>query len=179
MELHSKAWAINADKFKQSWYVPEDVIYTNDRNEARLKAMGLLKWTDLLLEDTDEEATYLNVPVRRVPRADKYEVDGQILTAANIEYENRKRTRNEEIDKIVAENPNGHAYVKKGGTYWMPNSNGYTDYRIKAGVYSVQEAARIVKSSSLDRYETFVLIDKEEHNNYILGHIEDLKTRLI
>lgn len=179
MELHAKAWVIDSAEFNEPWFVPEDVIYCDTRNKARQEALSILKWTDLVLKDTDKEPTYLNVPVRRAKPADKYMFNGKIMTLADIDYYERKEKRNKEIDKIVTENPNGFAYIKKGGLYWMPNSCGYTEIKIKAGVYPIEEAAQIVKSSSLDRHETMILIDKEEHNNYIMSHIEDLKSRLL
>jgi len=175
MTLHQKAWEINPNRLLEPWFSGDEVYY-GTRGQAKSSA---LPDYDAARTCSDEEITYLNIPIRRAKNMDKYLVNGEIKTRSQIEYDEEKACKFAEIDDTVSNNPNSKAYIRKGGYYYRPDCNGYCSSVLDAGVYSVQEAAKSVKRSSLGDCMALILIDKEDHNRAINNRIADLKTRLI
>ena len=107
-----------------------------------------------------------------VNRAKEYDVvifRGEEIKRFKIAEIIAKEVRDKRLNDMLKENPGAKAYVKNGnyGSYWGPNHSGYADSVIFAGVYSIDEAVRIVLSSSLDRQESVIIIDTEERNHEI------------
>lgn len=177
MELHTMAWVINKNKLAEPWFAPDEVYYGSSVGKVKRKALNDLDGH--LSSIFKEPFTFLNVPLVRAKQFDKYIIDGIIKTMADIDYDNRKAKQDTELLKIVNENPDGMAYIIKGGMYYRPDNCGYTEFKSMAGVYPVSDAARSVRGCSLGDNMRMVLIDKDEHNAMINERIEDLKTRLI
>jgi len=177
MKLLQKAFVINSEKLSEPWFCPDEVYYGESIGKVKLKALNDLEGlTDRYLQ---EHFTFLNCPVKRAPKLDKYLVDGVVKTLASIEYDLKVKERNDTLDKIISENPDGMAYIMKGGYYYRPNNCGYTEFISVAGIYPVKDAARSVKSCSLGDNMRMILINKDEHNAMINERIADLQSRLI
>lgn len=172
-----KAWVINPDKLSEPWHCPTEVYYAESAGKA--KNMALRDLDGLFDKWSLKPFGFLNAPIKRAKKLDKYSVDGQTKTLASIEYSLKRKNRDAEIDKIVSDNPNGMAYILKGGYYYRPDNCGYTEFISMAGVYTVQDASRSVKSSDLGDYMRLVLIDTQKHNDMINERITDLQTRII
>lgn len=68
-----------------------------------------------------------------------------------------------------------HCYIRKG-SYYRPGSCGYTDYKVKAGVYTKEEA---INHAERCRELTLVPIDNAKHNELIMDEVKDLLSRYI
>lgn len=68
-----------------------------------------------------------------------------------------------------------HCYIRKG-PYYRPGSCGYTDYTVKAGVYTKEEA---ISHAERCRELTLVPINNAEHNELIMEEVKDLLSRFI
>jgi hypothetical protein len=79
------------------------------------------------------------------------------------------------LDGILNNETITHCYIRKG-SYYRPDSCGYTDYRHRAGVYTKEYAVSHAK-----RCEeiTVVPIDIEEHNAFLTAEIQDIQSRLL
>jgi hypothetical protein len=179
MKIKEKAWGLLLGDIEEGYLYDTIIVYAENRNKAKSKM-----WVECNMYHNVEllggvELSYLNVPIQRLKSADKYEFEGQVKSKQDIEYIQKRRERDTEIEETVKNNPDALCYVLKGRMYWRPNSAGYTEYKTKAGIYPIKEAAQIIKSSSLDRYERMMLIDREEHNKELQEQIDDLKTRLL
>lgn len=176
--MKQKAWIINTSNFNEPWFAPTDVFYGDTRNEARTEALNHIRHDNFTDKD-DEPIGLLNIRMQRLKGADKILVDGVYKTVADIEYEKQKKEFNEKLDNLIIDNPNGYAYVRKGGSYYRPNSCGYTEFITRAGVYPIKEAVAEVRGCSLSDRMDVILIDIEAHNATLTKEIESLQSRLI
>jgi len=97
------------------------------------------------------------------------------MTAHEIEEELKERKRLSEFNLILDNKSIKYCYIRKG-SYYRPNSCGYTDFVHRAGVYTKEEAVRHAVGC---RDIWLKRIDIEEHNKIIQSEIKDLKTRLL
>ncbi len=177
--LAEKAYVINNINFDEPWYCPDKIFYSTTVGKAKLLALNEIRYDGFTDKYTDQDISFLNIRMKRDFDNDKYIVDGILKTKNSIDYDQQVNERKIKYQKIVADNPNGKAYILKRGSYYMSGWCGYTDYKHKAGIYDVAEAARHVMSCSLRDNMHMVLIDPVEHNEMILKEIEALKTRLV
>lgn len=185
MKPAKKAYQVNPSNLDCSHesvvrgYIYEPIIADNER-EARKMALHFLDNDCGIAEDyKDDPLTYISVKVRRIPEHDRFLVDGKLKTREGIEYDRRKKENEDMLRKMLTDNPNGLAYIKKGGYYYGPNCGGYTEYRSNAGVYTMAKAVQECLGVDLRDFMRPVPIDIEEHNKMITEKIEDLKSKLI
>jgi hypothetical protein len=178
MELKEKAWVANPEQFDKPWFAPDDIYYGDTLGKAKSVAWKAIE-SDSLKTRWGDDITFLNLKLIRCKHADKYLVDGELKTMGRIEEENQYKERARTLEALVAANPNAKAYIRKGGYYYRPNSCGYTERELDAGVYSIQEAASAVMSCGLRDNMKAIVINPEEHNAMILSKIEELKSKLI
>lgn len=176
--LHSKAWKIDTSNFAEPWFAPDDIWYAETRGKAKKIIFDTIRH-DGYQDSKFNEITFLSLNVVRAKHADKYLVNGEVKKLDRIEYDEKVEERNKKLDKLLCENPNGYAYIKKGGYYYMSGYCGYTEFRTNAGVYTLQDAIEEVKRCSLKDSMAAILIDNEEHNKLISEKIEELKKKLI
>ena len=157
-----------------------EIFYAENEKQARLKALKFLDH-DCGIEDDymDEPLTYITVKVKRFPSDDLYMVDGKLKTKLKIEEDQRRKDRDAGFRKLLEDNPNGHAVIRKGGYFYRPNSCGYTEHRTEVGVYTLVRAVNECLGMSDSEYMRPELIDITEHNRLIQAKIEELRTRLI
>ena len=79
-----------------------------------------------------------------------------------------------DLNKIAKNKNITHCYIRKG-SYYRPESCGYTDYITKAGVYKKEYAISLAINPEL----TIIPIDKNEHNKAIVDEVKDLMSRYI
>lgn len=180
-----KAWQvnpINLDYGHES--IARGFVYESflakDEKEARKKALRFLD-RDCGIENDfcNEPLTYITVKVKRYPEDDRFLVDGDLKSKEQIEYGRKKKENEDAFNKLLAENPDGYAYIAKGGYYYGPNCGGYTEHRFQAGVYPLKKAVQECLGCDLRDYMRPILINVDEHNASIKKHIERLKTGLI
>lgn len=173
---HQKAWIINTRNFSEPWFVDHYVYYAEMRNKARTEA---LRDVEGAKDKWGGEITLLTLNLKRKKNLDKTLVDGVWKTNHDIEQDKQLKERNDRCDKLVADNPDGFAYIRKGGYYYRPNSCRYTEYSKHAGIYPVKQAAAEVKGCDLRDDMDMILVDREQHNHMISDEIEILKNQLI
>lgn len=172
-----KAWIINKSNIYEPWFVTDEPFYGKNRNEARTDALAEIG--DQVIDKSDRPITLLTIRMIRAKHFDKILVDGVYKTKAQIEYAAREKAFKENLNKILADSPDGWAYVRKGGSYYRPDSRGYTEYIHKAGIYSVKQAVAEVRGCAMEDCMSVIVIDPAEHNAMINKEIEGLQSRLI
>lgn len=80
-----------------------------------------------------------------------------------------------ELNKIIKDKNITHCYIKKN-SYYMPKYCGYTDYKVKASIYTKEEALQHYTACNELR---LIQININEHNKMIVDEIKDLMSRLI
>lgn len=176
-KLLEKAYEIDFSQIEEGYLYCERVCYAENRNQAKSKLLsGIRKdYETLISKKTDKEVDYLTIPVIRCKEGDKYDFEGQSLTIRRIEEILSERERIKALDEILSDETIEFCYIKKG-SYYRPNSCGYTDHKIFAGVYPKKEAishARGVREIKI------IPINIDEHNLMIENEINDLRSRLI
>ena len=82
---------------------------------------------------------------------------------------------NTELKRLENNKKVTHCYIKKG-PYYRPNACGYTDYVVRAGVYTKEEAIEHAKHC---RELRLIPINVAEHNKFIKEEIQDLLSRIL
>jgi len=172
-QLTQKAWELNLFRIYDPYHLSEIIRYGKTRGEAKSKIYNEAINEDLSL--TDGKLTFLNIPIIRCKRADKYLFEGKEVTLEQIEKIQNERIRISELDKILNDVSIVFCYIRKG-YYYRPNSSGYTDFIHKAGIYSKEEAVSSAKSC---KDLTIVPVKIVEHNKILESEIADLKTRIL
>lgn len=91
---------------------------------------------------------------------------------ANIKTERRRLSK---LDEILMNPSVKYCYIRKG-SYYRPNSCGYTDYKHKAGVYTKEDAVDHAKGC---RDLSLEIVDVPEHNQMIQSEIQELQKRIL
>ncbi len=171
-----KAYGVNFDHIQEGYLAGEVVCHADSRNEAKNILLGKVSYDSWKLYYSDEELTYLNIPIRRVPSADICLFEGKELRLYQIERELAARTRMEGLEKLSQDDKVTHCYIIKRREYYGPNSCGYTSYKCYAGVYTKTEAI----SHAMGCEEiTLEAINVAEHNDMINKQIQKAKNNLI
>jgi hypothetical protein len=181
MKLVKKAWLMDISFIREPWFASclEEPIHAGTQGEARSIAFSILKHENCTdSEHTSlDEVKYTDVKVKRYPEADKFETeDGEVMPKWRIEERNKDRKRREDLKQMVVCNPGRYVYIRKNGQYYKEGYCGYTDFRHRAGVYTIKDA---VDNSLHCRDLDVVLIDKDQHNKMILEEIASLQRKYI
>lgn len=172
-----KAYQIDLGKIREGFLYSEIDCYAETHTKAKSKLLKQVNsdYYDMYHNYTDEKITYLNIPVLRKKLSDTYIFEGAEMTLYRIETLKNERIRIAELDKILEDSSISYCYIKKG-SYYRPNSCGYTDFITNAGVYTKKDAVLYAKSvSSL----VIIPINIDEHNKMLNGAITDLQSRLL
>lgn len=175
-----KAFKIDLAQIEVGFLMSDKICYADNRNKAKSILLAEIVYEECKTKYTDKDVTYLNIPVLRAKNLDVVMFRGEETKRYLIDGIIAKEVRDKRLNDMLKENPGAKAYVKNGnyGSYWGPNHSGYADSVIFAGVYSIDEAVRIVLSSSLDRQESVIIIDTEERNHEIDHKISKLNTEI-
>ena len=171
----SKAYEIDFSKIEEGYLYSEKICYAKNRNEAKSILLKENKYEGICIKGTDEEVDYMSIPVIRCKNADKIIFEGKEVVRSSIDELISERERLAKLDEI-SNNPNiKYCYIIKG-SYYRPNSCGYTSLRFEAGVYPKDEA---VSRAKLVRGIRLEWVDIEEHNKMINQKIAELQGRLL
>jgi len=171
----TKAYQIDLDRLDEGYLSDTIMCYANNVNEAKMKLLQEIKYDNWRLKYTDAELTYLNIPVIRRKSDDKILFEGNAVTKTEMNRILYKRERYLLLENISNDTTINYCYIKKG-SYYRPNSCGYTDYKYRAGVYTKEEAVQSAKSCE---ELTIIPIDILEHNTMINNEISELSSRLL
>jgi hypothetical protein len=170
-----KAYQIDLNRLDEGYLSDTIMCYANNVNEAKKKLLQEVMYDNWRLKYTDEELTYLNIPVIRRKSDDKILFEGKPVTEIEMNRILYKRERNLLLENILNDVNIKYCYIKKG-SYYRPNSCGYTDFKHRAGVYTKEDA---VKSGKSCEELTIIPIDILEHNKMIEKEISELSSRLL
>lgn len=182
LKPHLKAYQIkwlpsNNEAVVMGW-MPQIVVAESEKL-ARKEALNLLRENQIDSDHFGNEFTYISLNLKRFPECDKFMVGNKVMSRDDIDYEKKKNDRDAEFRQLLSDNPGGWAYIRKGGSYYRPNSCGYTEFKPYAGVYPLKDAVKECIGMSLAEYMRPILIDVTEHNEMMNKHIEELKSRII
>lgn len=170
-----KAYQVDLSKIEEGYLYSDLIIHADNRNQAKSHLLSENKYEGLRLRGSDDEVTYLTIPVIRAKECDKYIFESQEKTKHEIDEILYERKREAKLNSFLTDPKITHCYIRKG-SYYRPNSCGYTDYKHLAGVYSIKEGVSDAKSCR-DIY--LEIIDVEKHNNMVIDMINELKSRII
>lgn len=188
LELISKAWEVDNNQFKEPWWSPEVIVHveveeglSSDkmRKKAINKALNELHNQDFIIDKYGDELTYTNLRIRRIKECDRYKFGDDVLNKRQIDYYNRSQKYKDDLDKQLRDNPDGYAYINKGGNYYCSGWCGYTSYAIYAGVYTMEEAVNHAKYVNVEDNMRVIPINIKEHNKMIQDEINKLQDKLI
>lgn len=175
-QIVKKCWKIDLDKIDEGFMYSGVSVHADSRNEAKTKLLHEIRYDEWKIRFTREEVNYINIPVIRSKAGDIVLFEGNEIKKWEVNHVLSERKRFVELDKIL-ENPGVQfCYIMKRGSYYAPNSNGYTDYKFKAGVYTKEEAVQDAKSCNELR---IIPINIEEHNSILNKMIKDIESRII
>lgn len=165
------------ESVRMGWF--ENIVFGKTEKEARLSALKELSDHGIEQNSWGDDFTYVSVTVIREPEYDKFLVDGKLKSRVQIQQDQDRIDRDNSFRQLLADNPNGWAYIRKGGYYYQSNHCGYTEYKSYAGIYSLQVAVKECLGMSLSDYMRPEPINVDEHNAMINKQIEGLTSRLI
>jgi hypothetical protein len=174
-KLLQKGYKIDFSKIEEGYLYSH--MYCRADSLAKAKSILLKECIgeSVCLCGQDDKVTYLTIPVIRCEELDLYDFEGEGTAFWRITEIHEKRKQLEFLDSILNDVTIKYCYIKKG-SYYRPNSCGYTEMIHRAGVFTKEEAVSSAKSCSDLK---IIPINIKEHNLMLEKEINDLKTRLI
>ena len=173
-KIKQKGYEVDFNKIQEGYLASEVVCHAINVNKARYALFGKIGWDGWKVFGGDE-VTYCNIPIKRCKEADLIEFEGSDMPLYKVEEMLAKRAKFAELDAILNDESIQYCYIYKG-SYYRPNSCGYTDSKSRAGVYTKEEAVSDAKSVTNMRAIPINIVD---HNTMIAKEIKELSTRLI
>ncbi|MCT4665635.1 MAG: hypothetical protein N4A45_10415 [Flavobacteriales bacterium] len=176
LEIKHKAYELNLDKIHEGHLYSEFVVFAETRGQAKQKISGEIDMCDYKLELSEDEMTFLNMPIRRAKQYDKVVYKGVEMQRHEVKYRIRVEEYNAKIEKYLQDPKITHCYIRKRGMYYGWNKCGYVSYSTHAGVYPKEEAVPYCKGNLDLICEP---IDNNTHNEQIINQIARLRKGLI
>lgn len=174
-KLKQKSYCVDFSKIVEGYTACEVDCVADTLGKAKKILLFKIQYDGWIL-DNGEDIKYTNIPVIRNPAGDLYEFEGNDTPLFKISQILEERERLQELDDIINNEKIKYCFIRKHGSFYRPGSCGYTDFKVKAGVYTKEEAVSHARSCN---EITVVPIDIEEHNKYIMEEINELKERYI
>lgn len=171
-----KAWCIDFSKVEDGYLYTEKIAYAQTRSTARKLLLNECRYDDIKLLRNKSELTYLNIPVKRHPDSDKVEYKGKAIIRFQIARQEWLELRNAEFQTLLSYPAITHCYIMKRGSYYRPNSSGYTAIKAFAGIYPKHEA--VPHARSCDEI-TLIPINNAEHNSMLQKTMNEMSKRII
>lgn len=170
------AYKIDLNKIEEGFLFSDVVCHAESLNKAKYKLLEKVRYDGMKLKYYDEELSYLNIPVVRHPDADLVEFEGDFITQDEISQILHQRERLNRFESILADQNISHCYIRKHGNYYMPNGCGYTQLKVRAGIYTKEDAIGHGKSCGDLQ---IIPINIQEHNEMIESEIQELTSKII
>ncbi len=156
-----------------------DHVCAKTEHEARKELLKMCYNYSVEENHLGDPITYINIRIKRFKEMDKYLVDGKLKTLQQIDYDTRVIENRNMLNKMLSDNPNSYAYIRKGGYFYCSNYCGYTEYKENAGVYTMEQAVKACLGIDIAAYMRPELIDVESHNKMISDKIEQLQSKIL
>jgi len=99
----------------------DDTFSAVNEKEARREALRILHENGVENDYLGDPLTYISVQVKRFPELDRFMISGKLRTRHEISYDKEKEDRDNGFLKLLEENPDAWAFIRKGGYYYQPN----------------------------------------------------------
>lgn len=175
MKPKFKAYGIDWDKISEGAYYCGNIGVVYADTVGKAKSLLLPEIQDYKLLYSEEDITFINIPIKREKLADKFDFEGEVLTRWEFEEIKHEKERQLKLDEILNNNNITHCYIYKRG-YYKENWCGYTDFEHRAGVYDKKEAINHARNVS---EITIYPIDNVKHNEMINNEIIKLQAKII
>lgn len=174
VEVVSKAYELNLSAIDEGYMCSEVIVHAETKGKAK-SALWSKICSDNYQKTNGDDVSFINMPIRRSPRYDLVNFEGNTVVRNEIDSILAERKRGEYFEAILKDSTITHCYIRKGA-YYRPDYCGYTDFQHRAGVYTKEDAIAHARGISEIRIEP---IDNYKHNQMILNEINELKTRII
>jgi hypothetical protein len=174
-KLVEKAYCIDLIRIKHGYEYSLVVCHAKNLNAAKSIIYKLIK-NEGMENCYDEPISLANIPVIRYENSDHYFFENKIMTLREINGTVKERLRIAKLERLLNDESIKFCHICKHGSYYRPNSAGYTDYLSRAGVYEKKEA--IEHARRCDEL-SLIPINIETHNKLIYDEIKDLQLLLI
>ncbi len=176
MKLVSKGYKIDFNKIEEGYLFSEYTTNADNISKAKSELLKRIKYEDCKVILTSAVVTYLNIPVVRSKEHDLYEYNGKSMTLLHINAVKNEENRIVKLNAILSNDDIKYCYIQKRGSYYRPNSCGYTGMVHLAGVYAKKEAV----SDAMSCNEIYITpIDIKVHNKMINEMINELQSRIL
>ena len=169
-----KGYCLNLSKISQGYELSETICDADTSNQAKAILLKKIQYDGLTLVD-GEDISYANIPVMSHKEADLIEVDGIQLRRHELESKIKEDARRKYLNEILEDSNIKYCFIKKRGTYYRPNSCGYTSFMLEAGIYSKQEA--VSEALSCDEI-TIEAVNDTDYRKSIIDKIDKLSEKL-
>lgn len=176
MKIVEKAYKIDLNRIEEGYIYSDFICHAENRNQAKKLLLDKVKYESMKHKWTDDEITYLNIPIIRCKEADKVVFENEIVKRYKIDRIIHERDRVNQLNNILNDPNIKYCYIRKHGSYYGPNNSGYTSYSHEAGVYSKEDAVDSAKSCD---DLTIIPIVIEEHNKMLRDSINRLSSKII
>jgi len=174
-KIHQKAYEIDFSKINEGYLSSGEICLADTIGKAKSILLDRIKYESWKLKYSDDDITFTNIPVVRRKTSDLHIFEGSPVPMWRINEILSERERFKKFDVILNDESIKYCYIRKG-SYYRPNSCGYTDMIHRAGVYTKEEA---VSEGKFCRDITIQPIVISDHNEMINKEINDLKSRLL
>jgi len=171
-----KGYELNLSVIDEGYLFSRYVCSAENKGKAKSNLLKQIRNEGMKLRWSDDEINFLNIPVIRNKEYDMVEYNGDIITKSKLRDVQRSEKHAKELQDILNDEKTTHCYIKKRGVYYSENYNGYTEFKVHAGVYPKLDACKHAKGCE---EVTIVPIVNTEHNDYLNNHIERIKSRLL
>lgn len=177
LEIIKKAWNVWHNGMigygPEIYNSPEEtpIVYAKTASEAKSNSS---EWKDWDLEGDDP--TWTDLKVKRAMSADIVIFEGKEMKRYYVQSLLFTRKREAKLKSFLDDPVLTHCYILKRGTYYRPNSSGYTSMKHRAGIYTIKEGVEDAISCQelwLER------TSKEEHNAMLQKHIEETQQLIL
>jgi hypothetical protein len=171
-KLLKKGWTLNLGLIDEGYLWCDYHVLAENRNQAKSKMIHSVKYEGMILSSTEEELSYMNVPIVRDKSIDVFDFEGQSLALYEIEEILKERKRRSLMNEILQNPSITHVYIKKEGWFYCKNYRGYTERGFSAGLYEKQKAYDHCTGCQKLK---MIPCSPEEHNNSIDEEISRLE----
>lgn len=173
--IKKKAYSADISAYSENWYI-DNVFHGETVGQAKLDALNVLRDYERF---DGEDTKFINVSLRRHKSHDLIEYKGKDYLKFELERLLELEQRDAKYQEILDKNPNAFAMIRKRGTYYEDDYNGYTEYYHLAGVYPLKDAFSHVKGYDSDGLCLRIIDNITEHNEKINKLIKRLETHLL
>jgi hypothetical protein len=161
LELIEKAWSLDLDAISGGHCCGEIIVYAETRGKAKSKMMET-DASDYVLNITEEDITFLNVPVIRAKNLDTVKLENKEMVrnrAMSYLDQLEKRNKIELHSSEKFHRQHTREYLGNAIGFWALNGRGYTIDPEKAHIYTKAEVLESFGAYGWDCQTFFIPVE--------------------